>query len=147
MLKPISFDIPHLNVKAGDTQLSLLPTAGSRAATATWVRPGGSGQPDSSVVGTWSNERVFVDSNLHYRATLELRKSGEYSIRFARTERGLLDATDGNYEFKRDTAMGTPAKGQYTFDGPDRFTFTEPRGTATWVRAGSETDETKRIRR
>lgn len=134
MLKPIRLDVPHLNVKAGDTQLLLQPSGRTGAANATWVRPAGSGQPDTSVIGTWMNERIFVDSNLPYRATLDLSNNGVYRIRFTRTERGLFSAAGGSYEFKREVAIGPPLKGRYRFEGLHRVTLTEPRGTATWIR-------------
>jgi len=47
---------------------------------------------------------------------------------------GLLEASNGKYQFKRAVMSGPPVEGKYNFDGPDRVTFVEPRGTATWVR-------------
>ncbi|MCG8403701.1 MAG: hypothetical protein MI923_00755 [Phycisphaerales bacterium] len=134
MLKPVRLDVPHLNVKAGDTQLVLQPVGRPGVANATWVRPAGSGQPDTSLVGTWLNERIFVDTNLPYRAALDLSSNDLYRMKFTRTERGRLIASGGSYEFKRDVAIGPPMRGRYTFEGLHRVTFTEPRGTATWIR-------------
>ncbi|MCG8403700.1 MAG: hypothetical protein MI923_00750 [Phycisphaerales bacterium] len=135
-LGAVETDMPHVNAKVGDTDMSMQDgTGNSNNTTVFWKRPGGSGQPHTSVVGTWSNELVFIDSYLPYRATLEFRDNGDYRLRFTRSESGMLDASDGKYQFKRSIAMGPPVEGRYEFDGPDRLTFTEPRGTATWVRA------------
>lgn len=135
-LGAIDTDMPHVNAKVGDTDLTMQEgTGNSNNTTVFWKRPGGAGQPHTSIVGTWSNEKVFIDSYLPYRATLEFRDNGDYRLRFTRSESGMLDASDGKYQFKRSIAMGPPVEGRYEFDGPDRFTVTEPRGTATWVRA------------
>ncbi|MBI1370643.1 MAG: TIR domain-containing protein [Planctomycetes bacterium] len=126
-------DQPHLASKKGDTQMSLMPP-GNGAAVTSWVRRADTGLPESSPVGTWQAHQLFIDSYLPYDATLVLSTDGKYTIRFTRVEKGLLDATDGKYQFKRAIAAGPPVQGAYNFDGPDRVTFTEPRGTATWVR-------------
>lgn len=130
----VESDMPHLNAKAGDTQLVLQRQGGSGFTHAFFYRPGGSGQLHTSIVGAWTNQQVWVDSFIAYRATLEFRDDGSYRIRFTRSERGLLEVGDGKYEFKRSIAMGPPVQGRYEFDGPDRFTLIEPRGTVTWVR-------------
>jgi len=138
MLRPVKFDMPQMDVKANDTELSLLPMGGSGGATSVWFRPGDSGYEHGTVTGTWSYPQVFIDSYLPYRGTLELQDGGNYRIRFTRTEEGLLNAAGGDYEFKRSINMGPLVQGRYEFDGPNRFTLIEPRGTATWVRAEGE---------
>lgn len=136
MLRPVKFDMPQVDVKANDTELSLLPQGATGGATSVWFRPGDSGREHGDILGTWSYAQVFVDSYLPYRGTLELQDGGNYRIRFTRTEQGMLVAAGGDYEFKRSINMGPPVQGRYEFDGPNRFTLTEPRGTATWVREG-----------
>lgn len=137
-LRPVKFDMPQLDVKANDTELSLLPQGATGGAPSVWFRPGDSGREHGDILGTWSYPQVFVDSYLPYRGTLELQDGGNYRIRFTRTEQGMLSASGGEYEFKRSIAMGPPVQGRYAFDGPNRFTLTEPRGTATWVRADGD---------
>jgi len=136
MLKPVKFDMPQLDIKANDTELSLLPVGASGGAPSTWFRPGDSGREHGDILGAWSYPQVFVDSYMAYRGTLELQDGGNYKIRFTRSEQGMLIAAGGDYEFKRSINMGPPVQGRYEFDGPNRFTLTEPRGTATWVREG-----------
>lgn len=138
MLKPVKFDMPQIEVKANDTELSLLPSGATGGAPSTWFRPGDSGREHGDILGTWSYPQVFVDSYLPYRGTLELQDNGNYRIRFTRTEQGMLVAAGGDYEFKRSINMGPPVQGRYEFDGPNRFTLTEPRGTATWVREAGD---------
>ena len=146
MLKPVKFDMPQVDVKANDTELSLLPAGATGGAPSTWFRPGDGGREHGDILGTWSYPQVFVDSYIPYRGTLELEDNGNYRIRFTRTEQGMLVAAGGDYEFKRSINMGPPVQGRYEFDGPNRFTLTEPRGTATWVReatAAGPTDPKK----
>lgn len=134
MLKPVKFDIPQVNARADDTELALPPVMGETSATVTWFRSQDSGQPHTSIVGTWANERLYVDSYIPYRATLALQPNGDYRVRFTRSEQGQLSASGGDYEFRRPNGLGQPMRGRYAFEGNDRITFTELRGTATWVR-------------
>ncbi len=130
----VTADLPHTNAKKGDSELTLLPLGNSGGATAFWVRSADGGQPKASVVGAWLNQKVYIDSYLPYHSTLELRADGKYRLNFTRVEKGMLDAANGKYHFRRAIAMGPPAQGSYRFDGPDRFTLTEPRGSTTWER-------------
>ncbi len=133
-LMPAKSDMPHVHAKRGDLTMSMQKEGGSGFSNIFWRRPGDSGLPETSIVGAWVNEQLWVDSYLAYRATFELREGGDFRIRFTRSERGMLVVNDGSYEFKRSIAMGPPILGRYVFDGADRFTLTEPRGTAIWVR-------------
>ena len=137
-LRPVKFDMPQVDVKANDTELSFLPVGATGGAPSVWFRPGDSGREHGDILGTWSYQQVFVDSYLPYRGTLELQDNGNYRIRLMRSEQGMLVAAGGDYEFKRSINMGPPVQGRYEFDGPNRFTLTEPRGTATWVRGDNE---------
>ncbi len=147
MLKPVKFDIPQVNARADDTELALPPVMGETSATVTWFRLKDSGQPHTSIVGTWTNERLYVDSYIPYRATLELQHNGDYRVRFMRTEQGKLAASGGDYEFRRPNGLGQPMRGRYAFEGNDRITFTELRGTATWVRVRGGEPAGRGIRR
>lgn len=133
-LMPAKSDMPHVHAKRGDLTMSMQKAGGSGFSNIFWRRPGDSGLSDTSIVGTWVNEQLWVDSYLAYRATFELRDGGDFRIRFTRSERGMLMVNNGSYEFKRSIATGAPIQGRYVFDGADRFTLTEPRGTAIWVR-------------
>jgi len=127
-------DVPHWHVKQGDTMLTLTPPGDGRH-VATWVRPGGPNQRHDTIVGAWaSNIPLWVDSYFPYDATLEFDGDGNFRLRLTRTETGMLEVEDGRYAFLCSVAMGPPAAGRYKFDGPNRVTFTEPRGAATWVR-------------
>jgi len=132
-LSRVDQDIPHIGARQGDT--SLLLTSANSSAQAFFGRAGGGGQAHSDIVGSWISNQVYVDSYMPYRVTWEIKDSGDYRIRFTRRETGMLDAGDGKYAFKRSVAMGPPQEGRYRFDGTDQVTFTEPRGSATWVRA------------
>lgn len=134
MLKPVRMDMPQVNAKSGDTQLALSPTDGAVGTNLTLIRSADSFEPENSVVGKWSYVPVYVDSFMPYGVTLELLDQGDYRILFSRSEVGMLTAAGGNYELKRSIRMGPELKGRYEFEGPNRFTLSEPRGTATWVR-------------
>lgn len=132
-LLPTDRDMPHLYAKKGDIRLMLQPFQNDASAL-TWSRPGGAGDPLDSVVGSYTAGGLFIDAYIPYVGTLSLSSDGSFTVRFARTEKGMLTATDGQFTFRRSVSGGTPAQGRYKFDGPDRVTFIEPRGTAVWER-------------
>jgi hypothetical protein len=134
LLKPVRMDMAQVNAKEGDTLLTLSPGERGGTTNVTLVRSADSFQPETTVVGDWRYYPIFVDSFISYQMTLELRDNGDYHIRFVRSEDGTLTAAGGDYEFKRSIRMGPQLKGRYEFEGANRFTLSEPRGTATWVR-------------
>lgn len=137
LLKPVRMDMPQLHAKADDTQLALTTSGESNGSPSNWFRSSSEGEPHTSVIGEWFYEPVYVDSYVPYRGTLTLKENGDYEIRFVRKEEGIFKAAGGEYEFSRTAGSGRALTGEYAFDGPDRFTLTESRGTATWVRDGA----------
>jgi hypothetical protein len=118
----------------GDTEVSFLPAGATGGAALTWVRLRSAGQPPPSVVGTWTSHGLFLDSFIPYSAVLELAEDQGYLLTLQRAESGLLEAQDGRYAFRRSAAAGPPQAGTYRFDGGDKLTLVEPRGTTTWER-------------
>lgn len=138
LLKPVKFDIPHVNVKEDDTELALNPVGGRGGQPFTWFRRADSKIPHTSPLGVWEYAPVFVDSYMPYSATFDLIQGGTYRIHFSRAEDGMLVAAAGSFQMKRTIRMGPPVQGQFQFDGPDRFTLTESRGTSTWERSAAK---------
>lgn len=130
-LAPTDRDMPHVFASKGDVRLMLQPFRND-AATVTWARPGG-GDP-TRVVGSYNAGGLYLDSYIPYTGTLTLAANGSFTVRFARAEKGVFTAEKGKFTFTRSVAAGPPGVGSYAFDGPDRVTFIEPRGTAVWER-------------
>lgn len=129
MLTPVVDALPALLAEPGDTYLSLNGVgAGGQA---TWVRKAGSGQPHMSLIGSWVNPLCPLDGILPHVVTLELGGDFKYTIRFARTESGVLQADNGNF---KSAHGGMPIEGRYSFESPDRLQMVDPHAKSVWER-------------